>query len=196
MVRIILTLLVLLILQVAPTFSLAGEHRKGDRHYDRHEIRKEHRDSDDHGGNGEKGGGGSEVIGQIAAWLFVSANLTVVFSIITKGVSRFLPLSPQTKNSIKAFNQFQKKYLMRFHCVLNPIALCVAFFHFLLSSCRSSPLPEWGLVLVTAMVVLGLMLKFRASPKSMRRGVYRFHTSSAAFSAVILVLVVGHLVVD
>jgi uncharacterized membrane protein YidH (DUF202 family) len=46
------------------------------------------------------------------------------------------------------------------------------------------------------MVVLGLMVKFRVSPKSMRRGVYRVHTSSAVFSAVILVLVVGHLMVD
>lgn len=36
-----------------PTLSLAGEHRKGDRHYDRHEIRKEHRDSDDNGANAE-----------------------------------------------------------------------------------------------------------------------------------------------
>jgi hypothetical protein len=83
-----------------------------------------------------------------------------------------------------------------FHYILNPLAFGVAIFHFLLSSCRSSPLPEWGLFLVTAMVVLGLMLKFRASPNSMRRRVYRFHTSSASFSAVILVLVVGHLMVD
>jgi hypothetical protein len=197
MVRIILTLLVLLILQVPPSSLLADDHKTGGRPYTQHEIRKEHHDYDDHKGRQvKKDAEGNEITGQIAAWLLVSANLTVVFSIITKGVSRFLPLSPQTKNSIKAFNQFQKKYLMRFHYVLNPIALCVAFFHFLLSSCRSSPLPEWGLVLVTAMVVLGLMLKFRASPKSMRRGVYRFHTSSAAFSAVILVLVVGHLVVD
>lgn len=93
-------------------------------------------------------------------------------------------------------NKFQKKYLMRFHYFLNPIALCVAFLHFLLSSCRSSPLPEWGLVLVTMVVFLGLILKFKVSPKWMRKIVYRFHTSLAAFSAVILVLVVGHLLVD
>jgi hypothetical protein len=189
--------LVLFILQVAPTFSLAGEHRKGDRHYDRHEIRKEQHDYDDHKGRQvEKDAEGNELTGQIAAWLLVSANLTVVFSIITKGANRFLSLKPQKKSSIKAFNQFQKKYLMRFHYVLNPIALCVALFHFLLSSCRSSPLPEWGLVLVMIVVVLGLVLKFKASPKWMRKGVYRFHTSAAAFSAVILVLVVGHLMVD
>jgi uncharacterized membrane protein YidH (DUF202 family) len=50
--------------------------------------------------------------------------------------------------------------------------------------------------LVTMVVVLGLVLRFKASPKWMRKGVYRFHTSSAAFSAVILVLIVGHLMVD
>jgi len=197
MVRIILTLLVLLILQVPPSSLLADDHKTGGRPYTQHEIRKEHHDYDDHKGRQvEKDAEGNEITGQIAAWLLVSANLTVVFSIITKGANRFLSLKPQTKSSIKAFNQFQKKYLMRFHYVLNPIALCVAFFHFLLSSCRSSPLPEWGLVLVTMVVVLGLVLRFKASPKWMRKGVYRFHTSSAAFSAVILVLVVGHLVVD
>jgi hypothetical protein len=197
MVRIILTSLVVLILQVPPGLLLADDHKTGGRPYNQHEINKEHDDYDDHEGRQvEKDAEGNEFTGQLAAWLLVSANLTVFFGIITKGANRFLPLSPQRKHSIKAFNQFQKKYLMRFHYVLNPIALCVAFFHFLLSYCRSSPLPEWGLVLVTMVVVLGLVLKFKASPKWMRKSVYRFHTSSAAFSAVILVLVVGHLMVD
>jgi len=197
LVRIILTSLVLLFLQMPLSSLLADDHKTGRRPYNQHEIRKGQHDYDDHKGRQvEKDAEGNELTGQIAAWLLVSANLTVFFSIITKGANRFLPLSPQRKNSIKAFNQFQKKYLMRFHYVLNPIALCVAFLHFLLSSCRSSPLPEWGLVLVTMVVVLGLVLKFKASPKRMRKGVYRFHTSSAACSAVILVLVVGHLMVD
>jgi hypothetical protein len=197
MVRIFLIALVLLIFQVPPSLLLADDHKTVNRSNRQHETRKERHNYDDHkGGQVEKDAEGHEVTGQIAAWLLVSANLTVFFSIITKGVNRFLPLSPQRKHSIKAFNQFQKKYLMRFHYVLNPIALCVAFLHFLLSSCRSSPLPEWGLVLVTMVVLLGLVLKFKAPPKWMRKSVYRFHTSSAAFSAVILVLVVGHLMVD
>lgn len=189
--------LVLVILQVAPTFSLAGEHKQGDKHYSQHEIRKKQYDYDDHNrGQDKENDKGNEVTGQAGAWVLVSANLTVLFSLMMKGANRFLPLAPQTKNSITRYNRFQKKYLMRFHYVLNPLALCIAFFHFLLSTCRSSPLPEWGLLLVTLMVVLGLMLKLRVSPGWMRRGVSRFHTSFAAFSAVILVLVVGHLMVD
>jgi hypothetical protein len=197
MLRIFLIAVVLLVFQVPPSLLMAYDHKTVNRSNRQHETRNERHDYEDHkGGRVEKDAKGHEVTGQVAAWLLVSANLTVFFSIITKGLNRFLPLSPHRKHTIKAFNQFQKKYLIRFHYVLNPIALCVAFLHFLLSSCRSSPLPEWGLVVVTVMVVLGLMVKFGASPKSMRKGVYRFHTSSAAFSAVILALVVGHLMVD
>ncbi|MBU0988233.1 MAG: hypothetical protein KKH68_13380 [Proteobacteria bacterium] len=139
---------------------------------------------------------GNETTGQTAAWLLAAANFTVAFSILIKGASRFLPLDPQAKNSFKSFNQFQKKHLMRFHYVLNPLALAIAFFHFLLSSCSSSPLPEWGLIMVTVMVFLGLILKFKLSPKSMRKIVYRLHTTSATFLIMIVLLVVGHLIVD
>ena len=197
MVRIIFISLALLILQVPPSLLPADDHKTGNKHQNQHEIREEHNTHDDHsGGQVEKDAKGNEVTGQIAAWLLVSANLTVVFSIITKGANRFFPLKPQTKSLIKAFNQAQKKYLMRFHFLLNPIALCVAFFHFLLSSCRSSPLPEWGLLLVTMLVALGLVLKFKVAPGWMRRVVYRLHTTPATSSIMILLLVVGHLVSD
>ena len=197
MVRILFISLALLILQVPPSLLPADDHKTGNKHQNQHEIREEHNTHDDHsGGQVEKDAKGNEVTGQIAAWLLVSANLTVVFSIITKGANRFFPLKPQTKSLIKAFNQAQKKYLMRFHFLLNPIALCVAFFHFLLSSCRSSPLPEWGLLLVTMLVALGLVLKFKVAPGWMRRVVYRLHTTPATSSIMILLLVVGHLVSD
>jgi len=197
MVRIIFILLAFPILEVPPSLLLADDHKTGNKHLNQHEIRKEHNNSDhNNGGQMKEGAEGNEATGQIAAWLLVSANLTVLFSIITKGANRFLPLKPQTKNSIKAFNQLQKKHLMRFHFLLNPIALCVAFFHFLLSSCRSSPLPEWGLLLVTMMVALGLVLKFKVAPGWVRRVVYRLHTTPATSSVMILLLVVGHLVSD
>jgi hypothetical protein len=122
--------------------------------------------------------------------------LTVVFSILTKGATRFLSLAPAKKTSLKAFNQFQKKYLMRFHYILNPLALCAALFHFLLSSCRSSPLPEWGLILLMMTVGLGLVLKFKVAPAWMRRMVYRLHTTPATFSVTMLLLVVGHLIAE
>jgi hypothetical protein len=111
-------------------------------------------------------------------------------------MSRYFSLEPKTKNSIKRFNQLQKKYLMRFHYVLNPLALCIAIFHFLLSSCRKSSLPEWGIILVTMMIFLGLMLKFKATPKWMGKFVYRLHTGLAGLSIMIVLLVVGHLIVD
>jgi hypothetical protein len=170
MVRMILIPLVLLILQVLPSLLLASDHKTGNKHLNQHEIRREHNNADHHhGGQVERGAEGNEATGQIAAWLLVSANLTVLFSIMTKGANRFFPLKPQRKSSIKTFNQFQKKYLMRFHFLLNPVALCLAFFHFLLSPSRTPPLPEWGLLLVTMMVALGLVLKFKLAPGWLRR---------------------------
>jgi hypothetical protein len=197
MIRIIFISMVFLILQVVPSLLLASNGQTGDTHYTQRESRKDHNDHDEeHRRVEEKDSEGNELTGQAAAWLLVSANLTVLFSLLLKGANRFLPLKPQTKSSIKAFNQFQKKYLMRFHFLLNPIALCVAFLHFLLSSCRISPLPEWGLLLVTMMVALGVVLKFKVAPGWLRRVIYRLHTTPATSSMVILLLVVGHLVVD
>lgn len=196
--KIIFILIVLMSLTVwlAPSLAIADDHEKGHNNFKKHEIGKEHDDQYDDKREGNKDDEGNEATGQTAAWLLVAANLTVALSILMKGVSRFFPLKQETISSIKRFNQLQKKYLMRFHYVLNPVALCIAIYHFLLSSCPSIPLPEWGLILLTVMVFLGIMVKFKASPKRIKGFVYRLHTSQAAFSAVILVLVVGHLVVD
>jgi len=190
-------LLILLVSQVVPDLVIADDHKTNKRHYKRYENIKEHHDYDDHNRRqAKKDDEGNETTGQTAAWLLVAANLTIAFSILIKGASRFLPLYPQTKSSFKSFNQLQKKHLMRFHYVLNPVALGIAFFHFLLSSCRSSSLPEWGLIMLTVMVFLGLILKFKLSPKGMRKTVYRLHTTSASFLIMILLLVAGHLLVD
>lgn len=190
-------LLILLIFQVFPDMVIADDHKTNKRHYKRHVNINEHHDDNDHKKRRiKKDDEGNETTGQTAAWLLVTANLTIAFSILLKGVNRFLPLDSQIKNSMKRFNQLQKKHLMRFHYLLNPIALCTAFFHFLLSSCRSSPLPEWGLILVTMMVFLGLILKYKVSPKGMRKFVYRLHTAPATFLIMILLLVVGHQIID
>lgn len=193
----ILVLLILSIVQIFPDLVIADDHKINKKHYKRYENNREHHDDNDHNRRGvKKDDEGNETTGQIAAWLLVAANLTIALSILIKGGSRFLPLDSQLKNSMKKFNQLQKKHLMRFHYVLNPIVLCVAFFHFMLSSCRSSPLPEWGLILVTMMVFLGLILKFKVSPKGIRKFVYRLHTTPATFFIMILLLVVGHQIVD
>jgi hypothetical protein len=193
----ILVLLILSIVRVFPDLVIADDHKTNKRHYKQYENNREHHDDGDHKKQRvQKDDEGNETTGQTAAWILVAANLTIALSILIKGGSRFLPLNSQIKDSLKRFNQLQKKHLMRFHYVLNPIALCVAFFHFLLSSCRSSPLPEWGLILVTMMVFLGLILKFKVSPKGIRKFVYRLHTTPATFFIMILLLVVGHQIVD
>jgi len=193
----ILISLMLFTFQLLPDVVAADDHKRRESYDKRYEIRKGRFDHDNHNTRRvKKDDEGNETTGQTAAWLLVAANLTVAFSILIKGASRFLPLDPQTKSSFKSFNQLQKKHLMRFHYVLNPVALGIAFFHFLLSSCQSSSLPEWGLIMVTVMVFLGLILKFKFSPKRMRKSVYRLHTTSASFLIMILLLVVGHLLVD
>jgi len=193
----ILVLLTLSIVQISPDLVTADDHNTNKRHYKQYgNNRGYHDDGDQKKQRVQKDDEGNETTGQTAAWLLVAANLTIALSILLKGGSRFLPLDSQLKNSIKKFNQLQKKHLMKFHYVLNPIALCVAFFHFLLSSCRSSSLPEWGLILVVMMVFLGLILKFKVSPKGMRKFVYRLHTTPATFLIMILLLVVGHQIVD
>ena len=175
----------------------ANDHKRRESRYERYESRKELYDYNDlQRRQVEKADEGNEVTGQTAAWLLVAANLTVALSILVKGVTRYFPLETETISAIKKFNQLQKKHLMRFHYVLNPLALCIAIFHFLLSSCRKSFLPEWGLILMFLMVVLGLMLKFKASPKRIQRFVYRLHTGLATFSIMIILLIVGHLIVD
>ena len=194
MVRIVLISLILLILYVSAGFWLDPDSAAGDRSYRQHRNSKEQHDHDEHkDSRGKKEDEGNEATGQVAAWLLASANLTIALSLLMKGAARFLSLVPEKKISLKKLNQLQKKYLMRFHYLLNPLALCAAFFHLLLSSCPSSSLPEWGLMLLVIMVGLGISLKFKVAPLWMRRVIYRLHTAPAAVSIMILLIVVGHL---
>jgi len=139
---------------------------------------------------------GNEITGQTAAWLLVAGNVTVVISTLIKVLSRYFPFKVNIISSIKKFNQLQKRHLMRVHYVLNPVALIMGAIHFALSSCRSSPLPELGLICLVVMVFLGLVIKFRMGPKKMLRLFFRLHTGMAAFSVMIVLLVVGHIIVD
>jgi hypothetical protein len=193
----ILVALILLVFPVWPKAMAGNDHKRSESHLNRYESVGKNDDCGDRKGQRlKKIDGGNELTGQTAAWLFVAANLTVALSMLIKGVSRYFRLQPETKYAITRFNQFQKKHLMRFHYVLNPSALGIAGLHFLLSSCGKSSLPEWGLLFVTIMVFMGLMVKFKVTPKWVRGFVYRLHTSPAAFSASILALVVGHLIVN
>jgi hypothetical protein len=91
---------------------------------------------------------GNETAGQIAAWLLVAANLPVVLSVLIKWTNRFVPIHAKLKNGLSGFNRFQKKYLMRFHYLLNPLVLGIALWHWLSSRCKSTVLPEWGLIVM------------------------------------------------
>jgi hypothetical protein len=182
---------------VWPSVIVADDHKRHQSDYKRYENRKDHLDysnrEDGQEKNTEEGNG---ITGQTTVWLLVAANLTIAISILMKSLSRYLSFGQKTKSSIKRFNQLQKKHLMRFHYVLNPVALGMACFHFLLSSCRSSSMPEWGLIMVSLMVFLGFILKFQLSPKGTGRFVYRLHTTPAFIMIIVFLLVVGHQLVD
>ena len=196
-ISLIVMLLMILAFHSWPCAVIANDH-KGDRsHFKQYESGKDDSDSKDRKGQRLKNDDeGNELTGLTAAWLLAAANLTVFLSILLKGANRYLSLKPGTKTAIKRFNQFQKKRLMRFHYLLNPLALCIGFLHFLLSCCRKTALPEWGLLFVTMMVFLGLMVKFKGTPRWLRKFLYLLHTSWIPFSLLILMLVVGHLMVE
>ena len=193
----ILISLMVLAFHVWPSAIMANDHKGGKSDFKRYESREDNFDSNDHERRRLKNKDeGNELTGLTTAWLLAAANLTVFLSLLLKGANRYLPFKPETKSAVKRLNQFQKKHLMRFHYLLNPLALCIALLHFLLSCCRKTSLPEWGLFVVTLMVFFGLMLKYKGTPKWMRRFVYRLHTASVTFSVMIVLLVVGHLIVD
>ncbi|HBZ55598.1 MAG TPA: hypothetical protein DEO88_09345 [Syntrophobacteraceae bacterium] len=139
---------------------------------------------------------GNEFTGQTAGWIFAAANLPVALSLLLKGAASFVPLAPESRDSLKRFNQRQKKHLMRFHYILNPVAAIMALVHFSLSSCRSSALPEWGLVGTASLVLLGMAMKFKISPVRMRKTVYQIHTNPISAGLVLTVLLIGHSIVD
>lgn len=177
---------------VPVSLSLADHRWDGKQHFGKHAPGN--RGFGSHKGEGRDHG--NETTGQIAAWSLAAANLTVALSLLIKGVRRFVPMPEEIKDSMGKFNSHQKKYLMRFHYLLNPLIAGVALLHWSLSRCGSTALPEWGLILMCALAVLGIVLKFRLCPKSLLKSVYTVHTQPVLLLVVISVLVVGHLVVD
>ena len=139
---------------------------------------------------------GNEMTGQMAAWLLVAANLPVALSILIKWTNLFAPVRSGLKNALFEFNRFQKKHLMRFHYLINPLILGIALWHWLSSRCRSTALPELGLVVMVALIGLGLIMKFRLCPKKLRKSVYRIHTQPLVFIVMVMVLTIGHMIVD
>lgn len=170
------------------TSSLADDHHKGKGHFERED---QHRvpflDKDNEG---------NETAGQIAAWLLVGTNLTIVMSILTRWTNSFAPLGPNLKSSLSSFNRSQKNCLMYLHYYLNPVILGIVMWHWLTSRCKSSALPEIGLVMMVILMGLGIALKFKLCPINLRKNIYKIHTHPLFFLVMVLALIIGHTIVD
>ena len=168
--------------------SIADDHPKGRGHFERedqHPVPFVGRDNE-----------GNETAGQIAAWLLAGANLTIAMSVLIRWINRFAPLGPNWKSSLSNFNRLQKRHLMLLHYYLNPAILGIVLWHWLTSRCQSSALPEWGLGMMVILMSLGILLKFKLCPTTLRKSVYQIHTHPFFFLFIILVLVIGHTIVD
>jgi hypothetical protein len=185
----------ILLLMVAMAFFMFVPQASGDG--DREEYGKRHgKSASSSFSRGKRGDKGNEFTGQSAAWIFAAANLTVGLSLLSRGLTTRPQLSSRTKERIRKLNQIQKKGLMRFHYWLNPLGLLLAAIHFSLSTCRSSPFPEWGLAGAATLVLIGSVIRFKLSPKRFRKTVYRIHTSPLSVGLVLIVLLIGHTIVD
>lgn len=178
------------LLLIAGLFSgllMANGHR-----YDRRHLNR-----DDHyaAGFGDREGKGNEAAGEMAAWLLAAANLTVALSILVKWINGLKSIDGGMKKALQKFNRSQKKLLMPVHYWLNPLILVITLWHWTTSCCRSTALPEWGLLMMTVLMALGLLIKFKLCPKPLRKGVYRIHTSAYALVAMVAILTVGHLMI-
>lgn len=193
-IRLLVCFLVLTALLPAIPICMADDHNGGGKHFDKHGGRG----SDGVLGNLLERGHdeGNETTGQIVAWSLAAANLTVALSLLLKGVKKFVPLGPEAQKSLSQINSTQKKYLMRFHYIFNPLILLLAILHWTLSRCKSTALPEWGLVVMGAIVALGIVLKFKLCSKDFLKNVYKIHTQPVLFLILVSMLVIGHLSMD
>jgi hypothetical protein len=132
------------------------------------------------------------ITGQVSGWLFAIANLSVALSIILKACGKLKQQNSSFNEAAGRLNRRQKHYLMNLHYWLNPVALGVAFIHFLAAKCESTVMPEVGLGAMLLVCILGIMVTFKWSPVSMRKVVFQLHTSSITLIAILAILVAGH----
>jgi hypothetical protein len=174
-------------------FLFAATGMADDDHGFRRHFEREDHHSIPFGGSDNEG---SETPGQIAAWLLLVANLPVALSLLVKGTNRFAPLRAESKKTLANLNRMQKKALMWLHYYLNLAVLGIALWHWLFSRCKSSALPELGLMIMVSVIALGFLIKFKLCPKALRTYAYQIHTQPVIFLAMFMVLTVGHLIID
>ena len=85
---------------------------------------------------------------------------------------------------------------MFLHYYLNPVIIGVVVWHYMSSRCLSTSLPEWGLFLMMSLMTCGILIKLKWCPQVFRKNVYQIHTHPMIFITLILVLTVGHTIVD
>jgi hypothetical protein len=186
LIRVLLLAALLYSLACLPN-AFADDHRQKGKHLDRSVFpNSEH-------GRGDKG---NELTGESTAWIFAAANLPALLSLLVRGLIRNTGLAGNVKDRLKRFNQAQKRYLMPFHYLLNPLALLLAFIHFSLSHCRSSSLPEWGLAVMASLALIGMLIKFKVTPRGIRKTVYQIHTNPLPVGLLVIILLIGHSMVD
>jgi hypothetical protein len=134
--------------------------------------------------------------GGLAGFLFGIANLPVVLSMLLKTSARMLPSGMGLRDRISNINLRQKKYLMKLHYWVNPLAFGIAIAHFWSSECRSTAMPELGMGAMLIVSILGIMMTLKLSPPSMRRVVFKLHTSPIITILVFSSLLIGHSVID
>ncbi len=144
----------------------------------------------------EREEGSSEATGQIAAWLFGIANFPVVVSVLLKACRKVAPQNLSLRKKAEQLNRQQKRYLMKLHYWLNPVAAAAAIFHFLITDCKSTVIPELGLGIMLLVFILGLMMTFKLSPVFMRKTVARFHMSPITLAVVLSIIMIGHSMID
>jgi hypothetical protein len=168
--------------------GLADDHGKGKKQFQREDHHRNPLRASDNEGN--------ETAGQIAAWLLVGANLSIAMSLLIRWANNFAPLRPKLKSSLSIFNRSQKKHLMFMHYYLNPVILGIVLWHWLTSRCKSSALPEVGLIMIVILMGLGISIKFNLCPPNLRKRVYQIHTHPLFFLTMITALLIGHTIVD
>ena len=181
----LLTVLTCCLVLMGVFFIFGGESRESSHHLGSGYEQAEGRD---------EGAGGTS--GQIAAWFFGMANISVVLSILLKACGKVMPQSSNLKEAVSQMNRRQKRYLMKLHYWLNPVAVIVAIIHFLLTKCETTAIPEIGLGVMLLLSILGIMVAFNWSPASLRKTIFQFHTSSISLFAIIPILLIGHSMVD
>ena len=167
-----------------------GHHREGGRHY------SERDDDEKNGKERNEKEKGDEVTGFIAAGLFGFANLSVIFSILSRYATRLLGSREAFKNALLAFNRFQQKHLRRYHYLMNIAAIAIASLHWYLSESASISFQQLGMVLAVFLGFSGIMIKYRLAPQLLHRGLFKFHTSLLMPLAVLALVVGGHVLID